>query len=561
MARHAGSRTSISVDNFNLLGVRTLGFDALLDFRILKNLIVEDDAVVVRRLRNAVRRRTRLARRCGEEGQVERGSLGRRLVDLRKQIVAADDFVKRPVAHGRENLTDFLRGVHEEVDKVARRAREARAKLFTLGRNTNRAVVRVANARHDTTRGNHRNSTEAVLIRSHERSLDDVKTRSAATVRAQNDAFAETILDKSSVRLNETHLQRTTAVLDGRQRRRTSTTITTRNLNDIGVRLGDTRCDSTDASLSHELHGHLGLLIDHVQIVDELREILNGVNVVVRRRRNERDTSLGASKPSNVRRNLLTRKLTTFTRLGTLRNLNFSLVGRHQERGGDTEAARGNLLDSRGCNVTVLHTAEVREGFRLAVRSGIGDLFEALGVFTTFTRVGLAADTVHGNGDGFVALLGDGTKRHTTGAEARADVGDRFNFVDGDRRAVRLDFKLVTQARVRTIVAVRLVGAPELVVLFATAEANSLVEKLGHLLVVAVVFETRLDLEHTTRFNLGHLLSLTWEGRLNEHMRLRSDFVHGETTDARHRTLESGVDDFGTKTVAFENLRALVRRD
>ena len=240
-----------------------------------------------------------------------------------------------------------------------------------------------------------------------------------------------------------------------------------------------------------------------------------------------------------------------------MRNLNFSLVGRHQERGGDTEAARNACLIAE--DATSPFSIPRRYGKASNLPSAVASvIFRALGVFTTFTRVGLAADTVHGNGDGFVALLGDGTMRHTTGAEARADVGDRFNFVDGDRRAVRLDFKLVTQARVRTIVAVRLVGAPELVVLFATAEANSLVEQLGHLLVVAVVFETRLDLEHTTALNLGHLLSLTWEGRLNEHMRLRSDFVHGETTDVRHRTLESGVDDFGTKTVAFENLPPLV---
>ena len=157
--------------------------------------------------------------------------------------------------------------------------------------------------------------------------------------------------------------------------------------------------------------------------------------------------------------------------------------------------------------------------------------------------------------------MGDSTERHTTRAEARANVSDGFDLIDGDRLAVRLDFELIAQARVRTIVAVRLVGAPELIILFTTTEANSLVKKLRHLLVVAVVFQSRLDLEHTARLNLGHLFSLTRESGLDKHVRLRGNFIHGETTDAGNGALEGGVDDFRPKTVALENLRALVRGD
>ena len=257
-----------------------------------------------------------------------------------------------------EDLAHFLRSVHEEVDKIARRTGEARAKLFALGRNTNGAVVGVANTSHDAASGNHRNGTETVLVGTHESGLDDVKTGAAATVGAQDDALPKAVLNESSVRFDETHLQRTTAVLDGRQRRRAGTTIATRNLDDVGVRLGDAGRDRADARLGHELHGHLRVLVDHVQVIDELREILNGVDVVVRRRGDEWNTSLGSAEPGNVRGNLLTRKLTTFTRLGTLRHLDFGLVGRHQERRRDTKATGSDLLDSGRRDVAILACLE-----------------------------------------------------------------------------------------------------------------------------------------------------------------------------------------------------------
>ena len=58
-----------------------------------------------------------------------------------------------------------------------------------------------------------------------------------------------------------------------------------------------------------------------VQVIDELREILDGVDVVVGGRGDERDSGLRPPELGNVRRDLGAGQLATLTGLGTLGDL------------------------------------------------------------------------------------------------------------------------------------------------------------------------------------------------------------------------------------------------
>ena len=57
----------------------------------------------------------------------------------------------------------------------------------------------------------------------------------------------------------------------------------------IGARLGDAGGDRADADLGHQLHRNARLRIGVLQIVDELRQILDRIDVVMRRRRDQPD--------------------------------------------------------------------------------------------------------------------------------------------------------------------------------------------------------------------------------------------------------------------------------
>ena len=64
----------------------------------------------------------------------------------------------------------------------------------------------------------------------------------------------------------------------------------------VGVRLGDARGDRADADLGDQLHGDTRLRIDVLQVVDQLRQILDRIDVVVRRRRNQADARDGVPR-------------------------------------------------------------------------------------------------------------------------------------------------------------------------------------------------------------------------------------------------------------------------
>ena len=73
------------------------------------------------------------------------------------------------------------------------------------------------------------------------------------------------------------------------QRRGAGAALEARDGDVVGARLGDARRHRADADLGDELHRHVGLRVDVLQIEDQLRQVLDRIDVVVRRRRDQAD--------------------------------------------------------------------------------------------------------------------------------------------------------------------------------------------------------------------------------------------------------------------------------
>ena len=71
------------------------------------------------------------------------------------------------------------------------------------------------------------------------------------------------------------------------ERRGTGATVVAADEHHIGMRLSDARSDGTDADLGHQLHADARCTVGVLQIVDQFREVLDGIDVVVRRRRDQ----------------------------------------------------------------------------------------------------------------------------------------------------------------------------------------------------------------------------------------------------------------------------------
>src|SRR5215475_8302123 len=78
-------------------------------------------------------------------------------------------------------------------------------------------------------------------------------------------------------------------MLDRGQRRSAGAALEARDGDMVGARLGDTGGNRADADLRDELDRNVTRRVDVLEVVDELRQILDRVDVVVRRRRDQAD--------------------------------------------------------------------------------------------------------------------------------------------------------------------------------------------------------------------------------------------------------------------------------
>src|SRR5690606_30718384 len=135
-------------------------------------------------------------------------------------------------------------------------------------------------------------------------------------------------------------------------------------------------------------------------------------------------------------------ELAAFAGLGALGHLDLDLVGVDQVLGGDAEAAGRNLLD-RGAQ---------------RVLRAIGQGLVAIGLLATFTGVGLAADPVHGDGEGGVGLARDRAEAHGAGDEATDDVGGRLDFLERHGFTERANVEQVADGEIPVFAAVHALG-------------------------------------------------------------------------------------------------------
>ncbi len=113
----------------------------------------------------------------------------------------------------------------------------------------------------------------------------------------------------------------------------------------IGVGLGNACGDGADAASGDELDSDSSAGVGALEIPDELREIFDGVDVVVRRRRDELHAGLRVAQASDEFGDLVAGELSTFAGLGALGDFDFEFFGVREVLCRNAEARAGNLLD------------------------------------------------------------------------------------------------------------------------------------------------------------------------------------------------------------------------
>ena len=194
---------------------------------------------------------------------------------------------------------------------------------------------------------------------------------------AQPHAVAQLVQRQDLMHLRQPHLPGQAGELDRGLRAGAGAAGVAGDQDDVGVRFGDARGDGADARPADQLHRDLGVRIDLLQVIDELGQILDRIDVVVRRRADQGHARRGVAQPRDHLRHLEAGQLPALAGLGALGDLDLQLAALVQVLGGDAEAARRHLLDGGVPVVAVLVGTEARR------------------ILAALARVGLGADAVH----------------------------------------------------------------------------------------------------------------------------------------------------------------------
>ena len=232
---------------------------------------------------------------------------------------------------------------------------------------------------------------------------DHVAAGLELAVDLDHDAVPQPVGQQGLLGLGQAELPGDAGVLERGQRGGAGAAVVAGDQHDVGVGLGHAGRHRAHAHLGHQLHVHPGPRVGRLQVVDQLGDVLDGVDVVVRRRRDQPHARRRVPGPGDPRVDLVPRQLAALAGLGPLGDLDLQVVGVDQVLAGHAEAARGHLLDGAAPQVAV----------------GVGR--EAVGVLAALAGVGPPADAVHGDGEGLVRLGRDRAVGHGAGGEALHD--------------------------------------------------------------------------------------------------------------------------------------------
>src|SRR5260370_36151203 len=117
---------------------------------------------------------------------------------------------------------------------------------------------------------------------------------------------------------SQTNFRRKTGVFDGGQGRGAGSTVVSGDGDDVGARFGNARSDDADSGTGYKLYADAGARVHGAKVVDQLSEVLDAVNIVVWRRRNQRRALGGVADARGVFAYLLLGHMAAFDRVRAL---------------------------------------------------------------------------------------------------------------------------------------------------------------------------------------------------------------------------------------------------
>ncbi len=332
------------------------------------------------------------------------------------------------------------------------------------------------------------------------------------------------------MRLRHAEFPRHAGIADRTDRAGAGATVVAGNGDQVRACLHHTCRNGAHAGMADKLHRDQRAGVDLLEVVDQLGEVFDRIDVVMRRRRDQADAGPGVAQARDQLVDLVARQLAAFAGLGALGDLDLQHFGVDQVFRGHAEAAGGDLLD-----LAALLGAVTRR------------------VFAAFARVAAAAEAVHRDGERFVRLRRQRAQRDRCGVEAAQQVGGVGHLVDRRRRIGLLQLQQVAQRRRRPRVHRVRVRLP----VAGVAGARRALQRHHHVRVVHVVLAAVHVLQQAADVRRLALVP----GARVQLAGFQIEPFEADAADPRRRFGEAQVDDLRIQPDDLEQLRAAVAAD
>ena len=263
-----------------------------------------------------------------------------------------------------------------------------------MGGNAHRACVQIADPHHHTAKRHQGSRSKTEFLCAQKGCYGHVTAAHELTVCFNDHPITESVAQECLVCFRKPQLPGQSSIVDGTYRRGPGAAVIAGNQDNLGPRFRDPCRHRANACLRNQLYRYTGIFIGVFQIINQLRQILNGIDIVMRRRRNQAYARRGMTGSGNPRVYLFGGKMAAFTRFCPLRHLNLNFPGAHQIPAGYAKAPAGNLFDGRASVV---------------IGSG---RFQTFLTLSALPAVRLAVEPVHGNRQRLMGFLRNGTVRH-----------------------------------------------------------------------------------------------------------------------------------------------------
>src|SRR5207302_9241889 len=253
------------------------------------------------------------------------------------------------------------------------------------------------------------------------------------SVNLDRDPAAQAVENQRLLRFRQAQLPGRARVPDRRAGRGTRAAVVPRDGDVVGLGFGHARSHGAHSHFRDELHrdGRGGIRV--LQVVDQLRQVLDRVDVVVWRRRDQLHAGSRVADLGDVVGDLAPGQLPAFAGLRALGDLDLDLLRARKIFGRHAEAPRGDLLDLGLEHVAFAQFDVARDAVRSEARAQRLAGFHrrvTLAVLAALAGVRLPADAVHRHRERGVRFDRDRTVRHGAGRKTLDYLGCGFDLVD-----------------------------------------------------------------------------------------------------------------------------------